>query len=188
MTTWAARIDLRDSQLLGDQDYSVNFHVTSIAGSDEAYDLARAFADTFAAHVIPNWVHVVKVSIRNSDVINGNQTRDVFIAGARGSTGSSLPGFNTVRFLGRISAGHRPSVWHFRMGLTEDDVDGQILDTDALTALAAFVTALGGLDGICDKNGFTYDSYEYDPVVRNRQMSWRRRTRVGYHRGWVLNA
>jgi hypothetical protein len=73
------------------------------------------------------------------------------------------------------------------MGLTEDDVAGQELDSPALTALNDFVIALGGISGICDRFGNEYAAYSYDPIVRNRQMGWRRRTRIGYHRGWVPN-
>lgn len=185
VVVWKAKIHMNDTALLGDQVYSNNFHVTTGGSSDDAFSLANQIGEAMAGTILATTVYVDRVSIHNSDVPNGNQSRIVSIAGTRAVTGDPLPGWNVAKVQGSIFDGGRPSTWHFRIGLTEDDVAGQVLGAGVLSALTSFGTALVALTGLCDKDGFGYSSFTHSDLVALRQFEWRRRHRPGFKRGWI---
>lgn len=185
MPIYKATVNFVDDLQAIDGTYSFNCHVTTGGTSDDAWELANEVAEALCGTVMPDSVHAVSVSISNPDVINGNQTRPVAIDGVRAVTGSALPSWNTVKFQGRSSFSSRPSIWHIRCGLTEDDVTGQNLVPAVLTAFGALESAFDILTGLCDKYGNAYTDFAADELIRNRQQGWHRRTRPGYKRGWV---
>lgn len=185
MATYKVTIKIIDGVQAIDQEHSFNTWVTTAGTSDEAWELANEVAESLAGTVLTDTQSVRSVSITNSDVINGNQTRLVAIIGTRVATGSELPSWNTVKMQGTVSTGTRPSTWHIRMGLTEDDVTGQNLVAGVLTALAALRTALLAIGAVCNPAGAEFTDFTFDELVRNRQQGWHRRTRPGFKRGWV---
>jgi len=187
MPVYKARGYFNDPSLVGDQDYSWNFHVTVSGTSDDAWDLVAAHAANFLDVLCPATIELVKVNIENKDVVNGLQTRNVGTHGTRAVTGSALPGWNVARFQSTATDGGRVHTWFLKMGLTEDDVDGQLLEGAVTGAISNFLTALDALGGFCDKDGQVFVNHVQDDYVHMRQMGWHRRTREGFHRGWVPN-
>ena len=187
MAVYKARGYFRDTQLVGDEDYSWNFHVQSDTSSDDAWDLAAAHAGNFLDVLCPSTIELVKVNIENKDTVNGLQTRLVGTHGVRVVTGAALPGWNVARFQSSVSDGARIHTWFLKMGLTEDDVEGQILESAVQDAISDFLTALDAIGSFCDKDGANFVNHSQDNLVHMRQMGWHRRTRPGFHRGWVAN-
>lgn len=187
MPVYKARGYYHDSQLVGDQDYSWNFHITTTGTSDDAWDLAALHAGNFLDTLCPSTITLTKVNIENPDVVNGLQTRNVGTTGTRVVTGAALPGWNVARFQSSVADGARIHTWFLKMGLTEDDVEGQVLESAVQDAISNFLTALDAAGGFCDKDGALFVNHEQDTLVHMRQMGWHRRTRPGFHRGWVAN-
>jgi len=185
MPLYKATVYFLDDLQAIDGLFTFNAHVTTGGTSDDAWELANEIAEALVGTVMPDNIHAYKVAISNPDVINGNQSRPVSLDGTRATTGSALPSWNTVKFQGRSSFSVRPSIWHVRCGLTEDDVTGQNLVAGVLTAFGALETAFNALTGLCDINGFAYTDFSADELIRSRQQGWHRRTRPGYKRGWV---
>jgi len=187
MAVYKARAYFHDTQLQGDEDYSWNFHVASDTSSDDAWDQAAAHAANFLDVLCPATIELVKVNIENKDTVNGLQTRLVGTHGTRAVTGAALPGWNVARFQASVTDGSRVHTWFLKMGLTEDDVEGQILESATQDAISNFLTALQAIGGFVDKDGGEFTVFSQDTLVHMRQMGWHRRTRPGFHRGWVPN-
>lgn len=185
MPLYKAIVYFHDDLQAIDGDFSFNAHVTTGGTSDDAWELANEIAEALVGNVMPDSIHAVRVAISNPDVINGNQSRPVALDGTRVVTGSTLPSWNTVKFQGRASFVGRPSIWHVRCGLTEDDVTGQNLVPGVLTAFGGLEDAFSILTGLCDSHGNAYTDFSADELVRNRQQGWHRRTRPGFKRGYV---
>jgi hypothetical protein len=188
MPVFKAFFEVNDPLQAIDQNYRMTFHVTEDGTSDQAYQDALQVAEAFQGTLLPDDCQIVKVGISNPDVLNGNRTRLVALDGARAATGARLPSWNTVKFQAQSSLGGRPSTFHLRCGLTEDDVTGQNLTSAMVTAVQSFATALGLQSAMCKPDGARFEIYTFDSLVRNRQQGWHRRTRPGFHRGWVPNA
>lgn len=187
MAVFRARVSIRDTALHGDEDYSQNFHISESGTSDQAWEDANEIAEALAGILLPESATVYAVSIHNADVVNGVQTRLVSIPGTRVVTGDPLPAWNVARMQFRADAGNRPSTFYLRMGLTEDDVTGQTLASATQTLLDDFRTAFLAQGHVCNPSGGLFTIGSFDEFVHMRQMGWHRRTRVGYHRGWVPN-
>jgi hypothetical protein len=188
VAVFAMRIRMRDDVLIGDNDYSFNGHISVVGTSDVAWGFADQFAQMLADTVLADTINIYSVSIRNPDVINGNQTRPVDHQGTSTASGSRLPAWNVAEYQFKSAAGRRPSTFYLRPGIGEGDVDGQVWSSGMGTRLDAFrVGALA--DGhFCDAAGALFTEATFSSLVRLRQMGWHRRTRVGFHRGWVPNA
>lgn len=184
MPTFKATIHIRDTALLNDQDYSFNCHVNA-ANTDLAYERAFEVAESLQGTVLPGTCSVYRVGVSNTDVVNGTRIQDENLIGSRAVTGNALPGWNVARVQFRVATGIRPVTFFLRMGLTEDDVNGQLLTIAALNACGDFVSAFLLTGANCDKYGFQFVTGSSSPQVHMRQMAWRRRTRPGFKRGWV---
>lgn len=185
MTTYQFRIRMKDSELVGDQDFSFNGHLEYTGTSLDAWGKAEQIAEALAGTVLPPNVNIYEVDIRNPDVVNGVMNVPESIDGTRTVTGDALPAWNVAKLTGRSGMGSRLYVWHLRMGLREPDVNGQILTTDTQDAITALIAALTTVDAISDKDGNKITTWGFDQYVHMRQMGWHRRTRPGFNRGWV---
>lgn len=183
---YKARIAIHDSQLIGDEDYSFNCHVSdNDLTADDAWNHANEIAEALVGTVLPPNCSINRVSIYNKDVVNGIQNRIVSLVGTRAVTGLALPGWNVCIIQGSASAGARVHTWHLRVGLTEDDVDGQALVSDVNDALAALVSAFNIGPLVYDKDGEAITDWRQADLVHMRQMTWNRRKRPGFKRGYV---
>lgn len=185
MPVFQFRIKMRDSELIGDQDYSFNGHLFYSGSSLDAWGKADQIASSLAGTVLPPNVNIYEVDIRNPDVVNGVMNVPANTDGTRAVTGDALPAWNTAKLTGRAGLGTRLYVWHLRMGLREPDVNGQVLTTTVQSTIDDLIAALTTVDAISDKDGNKITTWGYDQYVHMRQMSWHRRTRPGFKRGWV---
>jgi hypothetical protein len=187
MVVYRAKAYMKDNALLGDNDYSFNFHVSVTGTSDDAWEKANEVAESYQGTLNPPNVTIYRVSIYNPDVVNGVQNRPVSLVGARTVTGDALPAWNVARLQSATTIGARIHTWFLRMGLTENDVEGQLLNSGVMDAIAAFHSALDLTAAFSDKDGQLFTTWLESDVVHMRQLGWHRRTRVGFHRGWVAN-
>jgi hypothetical protein len=186
MPTYKARIRIRDSALIGDQEYTFNTYVTDGGlTADDGWERANEVAEALAGTVLPPNCVVYEVSIFNKDVVNGVQNRAVTIPGTRAITGAALPGWNVAIIQGSASSGARLHTWHLRIGLTEDDVDGQTLVSAVNDAINALTVAWNLVPLIHDKDGAPITDWIQSDLVHMRQLGWHRRVRPGFKRGWV---
>jgi len=185
MAVYKARAYFHDPSLIGDEDYTWNFHVASATSSDDAWNKAAAQAENFLDVLCPATIELVKVNIENPAAVNGLQTRLVGTHGTRTVTGDPLPGWNVARFQASVNTGARAHTWFLRCGLTEADVAGQLLTATMLGVIDNFLTALEALGTFVDKDGEAFTVFSRDDRVHMRQLGWHRRTRPGFKRGWV---
>jgi hypothetical protein len=96
-----------------------------------------------------------------------------------------LPGFNAVRVI--LSDGNgRPSQKYLRPLLEEDDIaDGSITTATRNLFSLSYAGPLIGLAGVVSNSGDTFISATVQDAIQMRQQSWHRRTRPGFHRGYV---
>lgn len=185
MVAYAFRIRMRDSELIGDQDFSFNGHLEYTGTSLDAWGKAEQIAESLAGTVLPPNVNIYQIDIRNPDVVNGIMNTPASIDGTRAVTGDALPAWNVAKLTGRADAGSREHVWFLRMGLREPDVNGQVLTTATQDTITALINALTLVDAVSDKLGSKITVWGFDQFVHMRQMGWHRRTRPGFKRGWV---
>jgi hypothetical protein len=163
-------------------NYNVN--ATNIL---DAQDYADSIADIEAAVLWDN------VAIRNIEVIQVGATagsrRNVYVPGLRVDADPlvQLPIFNTV-LVRLLAATGRPSLKYFRCPLVEVEVEGFELTDDFLSFFdSSYSGPLVSLGALCNQDGQAIIGYETPKPVQNRQLGWHRRTRPGFHRGYVPN-
>jgi len=188
MPVFAARLRMTDSALLGDQDYSFNFHVLENGTSDQAWEDANEIAEAMVGTILPPNVTIYEVSIRNKNVVNGVQNRPVSLVGTRTVSGDALPGWNVAEMQSQSGIGSRKLTNFLRMGLTENDVNGQLLTSTTQGTIDAFRNLWLSQGTVSTKQGALITIAGFGDHVKMRQLGWHRRTRVGFHRGWVPNA
>jgi len=189
MALYKATVYCRDPLQAIDQEYQHNCWVDNDISSEAALIMAEGFANALAI-VMADEIELYRITVSNPDAINGHQSiLTPSLVGLRTASGSRLPSWNTVLVQGQPETGGRPSTWHFRIGLSEGDVTGQNLETTLATLMATFTggSGLGSVAGLVNAQGVPFGSFSFDELVRNRQQGWHRRTRVGFHRGWVPN-
>lgn len=178
------RLGFIDNALLGDQEYSFNGHVEG-SNTSVAWGNAESIAAALLEAVMPTTVNLTSIGVANPDVVNGTLIIPQGSAGTRAVTGDALPGWNVVRLQFSASLGQRIHTFFLRMGLTEDDVAGQVLTSATSLAVASAVNGILAAETLCDKDGQVFGNGDHSNTVRMRQMGWRRRSRPGYKRGWV---
>jgi hypothetical protein len=98
-----------------------------------------------------------------------------------------LPLFNTVRAVFSDGVG-RPNQKYFRFPLQEDDVTAGVPTNTFLDDLSTtFLSLLFAVPGFCSNRGVAFTDISAVPLTQMRQQGWHRRTRPGYHRGWVAD-
>jgi hypothetical protein len=117
------------------------------------------------------------------------KTLNVVAPGLRDSADPDvqLPLFNTVRVDFSGPSG-RPSIKYLRLPLIEAEVTGFNLDPTFKTLVEdTYADLVLGLGYVLNGQGETIDSYVVNDAVQMRQQGWHRRTRPGFHRGYVAN-
>jgi hypothetical protein len=184
MPVYRAKLSFTDHQLLGDQDYSFNFHVNN-ATTATAWSSAEGVATAFLETVMPTTVDLTSIGVSNPDVVNGTLIVPQSSSGVREPTGDPLPGWNTIRIQLSTALGQRLHTFYPRVGLTEGDVAGQTLTLTMQAAVSNLVNGILAVGEVCDKDGQIFAHAGFSSRVQMRQLGWRRRTRPGYKRGWV---
>lgn len=98
-----------------------------------------------------------------------------------------LPLWNVARVI-LIDAENKPESKYLRLPLQEDDVTGMFLDGGLVTLIGTdYVTPLIGLGYITGPGGEGIIEGVVQEKIQMRQQGWHRRTRPGFHRGYVPN-
>lgn len=160
------------------------YHVDAL-GINTALDAAENIAEGEKLFYTADTV-IDKVSAQDGVVGGPIKYRGLNIGGDRPSDpGNLLPLFNTLRESLIDDEGNK-NIKYYRGVLTEGDVAGGRINTDFLIdtvgpAMAAILATLG----LRTKEDFPVTSNAFWPFVQMRQLSWQRRSRPGYHRGYV---
>ncbi len=184
MPTYKMTCFCTDINLIGDEEFSFNGHVTA-STTLNAWERANEVGEALVGTVFPPNITIHRIGVSNTDVVNGSLYKDVSLVGTRTITGDPLPGWNVARVQFTVAEGVRPSTFFLRMGLTEDDVAGQTLVSAALVAIDDFIAAYLLTGANVTKDGFPFTVGSKSNLVHMRQLAWRRRHRPGFKRGWV---
>jgi len=163
-----------------------NIYHVSAADEEAALDVGESIAALEAA-ITYDVILITRLSARQSELLAGSgRQRAVAIQGERDSSGKDfLPLFNAVRitFTDGIN---RPDQKYLRLPLAEDEQSGGALDSGLIDLIGLdYVAPLVGLTGIVSSDDVPYTSGVVQPSVQMRQRSWSRRSRPGFHRGYV---
>jgi len=163
-----------------------NIYHVSAADEEAALDVGEAVAALEAA-IMYDVCLITRLNARQSSVLAGSgRQRAVSIQGDRDSSGKQfLPLFNAVRvtFTDGIS---RPDQKYLRLPIAEDEQNSGALDSGLIDLIGLDYSApLMGVSGVVSSDDAPYTSAVVQPQVQMRQRSWSRRSRPGFHRGYV---
>jgi hypothetical protein len=137
----------------------------------------------------PDNVHIVRYAFADPLVPGSSRSIQTFEGGSRGvgAVATQLPPFNTVLVHLGVAVG-RASLMHLRPILDEADVDSGAITTATYDAISTgWLSPLVARGDVTDESGNLITTGLLDLPLRSRQLGWHRRTRVGFHRGWVPN-
>jgi len=139
--------------------------------------------------IMKEYTHVFRVhAVQNAILAASGGSRTVDIPGeVVGDTALMLPLFNAIRCT--FSDGvRRPSIRYFRCPLQEDEIEnGVLLEAFVADINANYCDNLLAIPGFVSNSGDAYTGAVCEPNIQMRQTDWHRRTRPGFHRGWVAD-
>lgn len=166
----------------------VNTYHVSAASEEDALDIGEQIQVIEAAVHWSN-INFTRITARQDSPLAGSgRQRATSLLGARDATGESfLPSFNTIRVTFTDGV-NRPDQKYLRPMINENEQSGGTLEGDMPGFMeASYVNAILALTGVVSSDGVPYTSGAVYPFVQMRQRSWHRRTRPGFHRGYVPN-
>lgn len=154
----------------------------------EASSVAASAAIAEATQLF-DWAEVWKIVCEDPNAPDDKKTQVLNYVGDRSPTGlgSALPLFNTVRCIFSDEV-RRPESKYLRGVLAADNVEAGRVSGETITAVQTnYVNAILALSQIVGPSGEAFVTGSVQPAVQMRQLSWSRRPRPGFHRGWVPN-
>lgn len=139
--------------------------------------------------IYPDNVMITRWSISDPAAPNTGSSESVATLGTRstGTPATQLPLFVAVLFRFITTTG-RPSLKYLRLPLDESEVSNGQVDSTVTDAISTGWAVPLVADGAwTDESGNTLTGYGFSHFVTDRQTGWHRRTRAGFHRGWVAN-
>lgn len=138
----------------------------------------KEYAEVYSQHV--QFDHPLATPGASSDnIIPGTEPGDPALM---------LPLFNTLRVALHDGFG-RPNLKYFRFPIQEDEIEGGVPTTAFLDNInTTFLALIPAIGGVVSNRGHEYSDISAVPLVQMRQQGWHRRTRPGFHRGWVPDA
>jgi hypothetical protein len=118
-----------------------------------------------------------------------SRTANVIVGGIRadGDPAVQLPLWNCVRVTFSGPTG-RPSIRYIRCPLVEAEVTGFNLDAGFVTMVQEdYADLIVGLGYCLDAAAEAYTAATVSVPVQMRQQGWHRRTRPGFHRGYIAD-
>jgi len=170
----------------GQNNTWVNTYHVSAANDDDAIDIMQ---DVVAMERAIHWsdIRFDRLAVRQDTPLAGSG-RQVALTGTgdRDATGEDfLPTFCTARVI--LTDGvNRPDQRYFRLRINENESDNGVLTATFITFMEInFIATFIALAGVVSSSHVPYTGGTVYPAVQNRQRGWHRRTRPGFHRGWV---
>jgi hypothetical protein len=139
--------------------------------------------------IYPDNVQITRWSVHNPAVRGDGQSDSVAVVGTRttGTPATQLPLFVAVLFKFTVTTG-RPSLKYLRLPLDEGEISNGVVDSAVLDAISTgWAVPLVADGAITDESGNALTGYGFNHSAVSRQLGWHRRTRQGFHRGWVAN-
>lgn len=161
--------------------YHVDLGSKALA-ADAGEDIAA-----WEALVMPQYAEIFKIVAQQPSSISSSPViRHVSIPGLLDiDPVLRLPLFNAVRVTLTDDV-DKPTVMYFRFPLHEDQVEsGALTGTFLGNVQTNFVGNLLGVAGLRSNSGASFTTGTVAPAVQMRQRDWKRRSRDGFHRGWV---
>jgi len=166
-----------------------NVYDIEAADLDEAMTrmqlLRDAEADIHAEGISLNKIFVAQVGFTGEFRTNFTTS-----PGLRSVTGTFLPPWNVAVAYFDSTDGSRPEKKYLRVGLTEDDIAGELLDSGLVSLIQTnYVDVLAAYDWYVGPAGEAHGPSDpgVGAFVYMRQTSWHRRGRPGFHRAYVPN-
>jgi len=132
-------------------------------------------------------INFTKMAVRQDTPLAG-AGRQAALAETGNRAGAGLqflPSFNTVRVIFTDSV-NRPDQKYLRLLIAEGEQENGALDSGLVsTVLTDYGIPIMAIGGVVSSSHVAYTNAGVDPDVQMRQRSWSRRTRPGFHRGWV---
>lgn len=163
-----------------------NVYWIDAADAETALSKGIAIA-TLEMSVSYSAISVTKVTAVSKDSSSDKATGFPGSSGALDPTGLGgyLPLFNTVRVV-LSDPIDRPEQKYLRLGAQAANLANGVWDTEFVDAVQEdYADNLLVIGNIIGPNGGTVDEATVLSKVQNRQQGWHRRTRPGFHRGWV---
>lgn len=164
-----------------------NVYTVDSDGEDGALDIGN---DIMALETAVHKDYVVfdKITARQDNPLAGSG-RQRAVSGVVGEvTGTPslrLPLFNAVRCIFSDLTG-RPDQKYLRLPIEEGDQSGGFLEEAFKTDIDLnYTTPLVALTGVVSSDHDPYTGSFIQDAIQMRQLSWSRRTRPGFKRGWV---
>jgi len=161
------------------------YHVDATSVED-ALDHAESIVEV---ERLVHWstVEFYRVTAKQASELGpAGQSRTLTLLGTRDATGESrLPLFNGIRVvLDDLAA--RPDQKYLRPPVMESECNNGALINDTIDLInSAYVEGLIALPFMRSSSNGSYIGGRCEPFIQMRQRGWKRRTRPGFHRGWV---
>lgn len=168
-----------------DEPWSNVYHVNAASAAAMAL-VAPAIVD-LEKTLYPDNVRIFRYSIGDPLAPNTGFSTGINESGNRsvGAVATQLPLWNVVVAKLLVPTG-RPSLKYLRPVLDESEVDSGIIVATLFNAINDnYLSPLVARGDVTDEDGQAITGALLDVNLRNRQQGWHRRTRSGFHRGWV---
>lgn len=139
--------------------------------------------------IYPDNVTIIRWSLSDPLAPGTGQSNVTSVAGTRGvgTPDTQLPLFVSVLFKFLPAVG-KASFKYLRLPLDESEITGGDVNQALLDTISTnYAVPLMGLSYITDESGNSFVGYGFSHHATSRQTGWHRRTRAGFHRGWVAN-
>lgn len=165
----------------------VNTYWIDALGANTALDQGELIAG-FEMSCSPGAVVVYRISAKEMPS-GGTVLRGVNIPGELSfDPVNMIPMFNTVRVVLTDDEGRSESKY-LRGMISEDNVEGFNISGELRNFIITnYLEPLLGVLGLRGPNGEAINGGNVQQLIQMRQISWHRRTRPGFHRGWVPDA
>jgi len=172
---------------VGTRPWSNSYHVTA-ANEEGALDVASGIVDIERDITFETVLFLDYSARQDSPLAGSGRKRALGLLGDRGAEGVDfLPLFNTVRCT-MTDGVQRPDQKYLRLPLPENEQANGVLTPEAVAFYTDnYALPLMGYVGLVSSDGVGFTSAVIWPYVQMRQLRWKRRTRVGFHRGYVPN-
>jgi hypothetical protein len=161
------------------------YHFNTGVADDALSDAVACGVAEMAVSYAP--VDVIRVHVVNVADKNDSKTIAPGSSGALDPTGlgGPLPQFNTIRVVFADTAG-RPEQKYLRLAANVENIENGRWSGDFVTAVqTGYAVVVAAIASLCGPSGQDITSADTLPQVQMRQLGWHRRTREGFHRGWV---
>jgi len=185
MVLYTATIRTRLSNRPDSQPWSNVYHIN--AASKPSALLSAENVGNAYINALKDYAEIYNITVQqDSPLASAPAVSNNVVTGLHaGDINLMLPLFNTIRVTFVDGVG-RPNLKYFRFPLQEDEIEAGVPTTAFLDDIqTVFLSLLPLVSGFVSNRGVAFTDISAVPLTQMRQQGWHRRTRPGYHRGWV---